>query len=113
MNIAKNMENAVFVASRKKLFDFLNKKLGGKFPVILRENGTSFKGAKGAVCMPGTAVLETFMAGVPTTAVAVIGPLTYIVGKLFLKTKYLTLPNIILDKEVVKEYVFLDFFLYS
>jgi len=106
ISIAKNEENAVFVASRKELFDFLNKKLGGKFPVILREHGTSFAGAKAAVCTPGTAVLETYLAGVPTTAVAVIDPLTYIMGKIFLKTKYLTLPNIILQKEVVREYVF-------
>ena len=107
ISIAKKVENAVFVASRKELFDFLNKKLNGKFPVILKERGTSFKGARAAVCMPGTAVLETFMAGVPTTAVAVIDPLTYIMGKLFLKTKYLTLPNIISGEELVKEYIFL------
>ncbi len=106
MSIAKNEKNAVFVASRKELFDFLSEKLGGKFPVILREHGTSFEGAKAAVCTPGTAVLETYLAGVPTIAVAVIDPLTYIMGKFFLKTKYLTLPNIILQKEVVKEYVF-------
>jgi len=104
--LAKNEKNAVFVASRKELFDFLNKKLGGKFPVILREHGTSFAGAKAAVCTPGTAVLETYLAGVPTTAVAVIDPLTYIIGKIFLKTKYLTLPNIILQKEVVREHLF-------
>jgi lipid-A-disaccharide synthase len=108
MALAKSEENAVFVASRKELFDFLNKKLGGKFPVILREHGTSFAGAKAAVCTPGTAVLETYLAGVPTTSVAVVDPLTYIIGKIFLKTKYLTLPNIILQKEVVKEQVFLN-----
>jgi len=106
MSLAKNEKDAVFVASRKELYDFLSKKLSGKFPVILRELGTSFAGAKAAVCTPGTAVLETYLAGVPTTAVAVIDPLTYIMGKIFLKTKYLTLPNIILQKEVVKESVF-------
>jgi len=111
MALAKNEKEAVFVASRKELFDFLNKKLGGKFPVILREHGTSFAGAKAAVCTPGTAVLETYLAGVPTTAVAVIDPLTYIMGKIFLKTKYLTLPNIIMQREVVKEYVFSTLFL--
>jgi lipid-A-disaccharide synthase len=50
--------------------------------------------------------LELYLTGVPTTAIAVIDPLTYIMGKLFLRTKYLTLPNIILQKEVVKEYIF-------
>jgi len=110
-NIAKGVENAVFVASRKELFDFLSKKLNGKFPVILKERGMSFKGAKAAFCMPGTAVLEAFAADVPTTAVAVIDPLTFIIGNMFLKTKYLTLPNIILDKEVVPEYIYLDIYL--
>jgi len=107
MSIAKNEEKAVFVASRKELFDFLNKKLGGKFPVVLKRHGVSFKGAKAAVCTPGTAVLEAYLAGVPTTAVVVVDPLTYIIGKIFLKTKYLTLPNIILQREVVRECVFL------
>jgi len=107
ISIAESTENAVFVASRKELFDFLNRKFGGKFPVILKERGVSFAGARAAVCMPGTAVLETFLAGVPTTAVAVIDPLTYIMGKLFLRTKYLTLPNIIFSKEVVPEHIFL------
>ncbi len=107
ITIAKNEENAVFVASRNELFDFLNKKLKGKFPVILKEHGASFAGAKAAVCTPGTAVLEAYLAGVPTIAAAVIDPLTYIMGKIFLKTKYLTLPNIILQKEVVREHIFL------
>jgi len=109
VSIAKNEKNAVFVASRRELFDFLNEKLGGKFPVILKEHGVSFAGARAAVCTPGTAVLEAYLAGVPTTAVVVVDPLTYIMGKIFLKTKYLTLPNIILQKEVVREYVFLYF----
>jgi lipid-A-disaccharide synthase len=109
MELAQSTENVLFVASRKELFDFLNKKLNGKFPVILKEHGISFTGAKSAFCMPGTAVLELYLAGVPTTAIAVIDPLTYIMGKLFLKTKYLTLPNIILNKEVVKEKVYVSF----
>jgi lipid-A-disaccharide synthase len=109
IEIAKSTENAVFVASRSELFDFLSKKLCGRFPVILKEPGASFEGARAAVCMPGTAVLESFIAGIPTTAVAVIDPLTYIMGKLFLKTKYLTLPNIILKREAVKERIFVGF----
>jgi len=106
ISIAEGVENAVFVASRKELFDFLSEKLGGRFPVVLRERGVSFKGAREAFCMPGTAVFETFMAGVPTTAVAVVDPLTYIMGKLFLKTRFLTLPNIILGQKVVNEHIF-------
>jgi lipid-A-disaccharide synthase len=107
MEIAEKYEYSLFVASRKEVLDFLSKKLDGKFPVILKPDNCSFFGAKAAVCMPGTAVLETFTAGIPTTAVAVTDPFTYILGKLFLKTKYLTLPNIILGKEVVPEHIFI------
>jgi lipid-A-disaccharide synthase len=107
MEIAKKYECSLFVASRKEIFDFLNKKLDGKFPVILKPDNCSFSGAKAAVCMPGTAVLETFIAKVPTTAIVVVNPFTYIMGKIFFKTKYLTLPNIILDKEVVPEHIFI------
>ncbi|MDR2580903.1 MAG: hypothetical protein LBC85_07930 [Fibromonadaceae bacterium] len=109
IELAESTENAAFVASRKELFDFLNKKLNGKFPVILKEHGVSFAGAQTVVCMPGTAALESFIAGVPTTAVAVIDPITYIIGKFVLKTKYLTLPNIILQKEVIREEVYWSF----
>jgi len=107
MEIAKEYESSLFVASRPEILAFLSKKLDGKFPVILKPDGCSFQGAKAAVCMPGTVVLETFIAKVPTTAVVVIDPFTYILGKLFLKTKYLTLPNIILGKEVVPEHIFI------
>jgi len=107
IQIAREYEHPLFVASRKEIFDFLSKKLAGKFPVMLKPDNCSFSGAKAAVCMPGTAVLETYNAGVPTIAVAVTDPFTYIFGKLFLKTKYLTLPNIILGKEVVPEHIFI------
>jgi lipid-A-disaccharide synthase len=110
IELAETCENALFVASRKELYDFLSKKLNKKFPVILKEPKSSFAGARAAICTPGTAILETYIAGVPTTAVATIDPITYIVGKLFLKTKYLSLPNIILDKEVIKEYIFVSCF---
>lgn len=111
VEIAKTYENAVFVAPRKEILDFLNEKLAGQFPVVLKPGNCSFAGASRAFCMPGTAVLETYAAKVPTTAIAVIDPVTYIIGKLFLKTKYLTLPNIILQKEVVEEKIFLYLFL--
>jgi lipid-A-disaccharide synthase len=107
MEIAKKYEYSLFVAPRKEVFDFLSKKLDGKFPVVLKSDNCSFSGAKAAVCMPGTAVLETFTAKVPTTAIVVVNPFTYIMGKLFFKTKYLTLPNIILDKEIVPEHIFI------
>jgi len=103
IKLASKCENAVFVAPRKEILDFLNKKLKGKFPVVLKPSDCSFAGAAAAFCMPGTVALETYIAGVPTTAIAVVDPVTYIIGKLLLRTKYLTLPNILLQREAVKE----------
>jgi lipid-A-disaccharide synthase len=108
MEMASKHENALFVAPRREIFDFLSKKLGKKFPVFLKPADVSFAGANAAVCMPGTVALETFVDGVPTTAVAVVDLLTFAIGKLFLKTKYLTLPNIILQREVVPEHKFIS-----
>jgi lipid-A-disaccharide synthase len=109
MEMASEHENALFVAPRKEILDFLSKKLGNKFPVVLKPANASFAGASAAVCMPGTAALETFTAEVPTKAVAVVDLLTLLIGKLFLKTKYLTLPNIILQREVIHEHLFVNF----
>jgi lipid-A-disaccharide synthase len=106
MEMASKHENAVFVASRREILVLLCKELAGKFPVVLKPSDVSFAGANAAVCMPGTVALETFVAGVPTRAVAVVDLLTLAIGKLFLKTKYLTLPNIILQKEVIHEHLF-------
>jgi lipid-A-disaccharide synthase len=106
MEMASKHENAVFVASRREILVLLCKELAGKFPVVLKPADVSFAGASAAVCMPGTVASEAVADGVPTTAVAVVDLLTLAIGKLFLKTKYLTLPNIILQKEVVPEHLF-------
>lgn len=61
--------------------------------------------AEAAIVTSGTAVLETALLGVPQVAVYKISTFSYAVAKYFIKVKYITLPNLILDAPVVKEVI--------
>jgi len=51
----------------------------------------------------GTAALEAMLAKVPMVVAYRVKPITYIIAKSLVKVKYTSLPNLIADKEVVKE----------
>ncbi|MGA1846847.1 lipid-A-disaccharide synthase [Deferribacter abyssi] len=51
----------------------------------------------------GTATLESAIIGTPLILIYKVGKITEMLGKLFIKTKYIGLPNIVTDKEVVPE----------
>ena len=59
--------------------------------------------AVAAVVTSGTATLETALFGVPEVVIYKMGELTYQIGRHFVKPKYFSLVNLILDREVVKE----------
>lgn len=59
-----------------------------------------------ALSKSGTVTLELAMAGIPTVIAHRVHPLTYFIGKLLVKgIRYLSLPNILLDREAVPEFV--------
>ena len=51
----------------------------------------------------GTAALEAMLAKTPMVVAYRVKPLTYIIAKALVKVKYTSLPNLIADKEIVKE----------
>ena len=51
----------------------------------------------------GTVTLESSIAGVPTIAAYKVSPLSYLVGRLFIKIRYMSLTNLILDREALPE----------
>lgn len=51
----------------------------------------------------GTAALEAMLAKVPMVVAYKVNLLTYIIAKSLVKVKYTSLPNLIADKEIVKE----------
>ena len=76
-------------------------------PVITGDTYQMLLHAKAAVVNSGTATLETALIGTPQIVVYhVIGGRLAIIGKnIFIKTKYISLVNIVAQREVVKELI--------
>lgn len=59
--------------------------------------------ADGAWVSSGTAVLETALTGVPAVAIYVIPPALIWYGRRMIKHRFITLPNLVLGREIVPE----------
>ena len=112
--------NFVLVASRESLktqFERAVAKLSpaGSAPAWLRiavapqearERATFYARHAAALCMPGSATLELALSGVPLVVADVLDPLTYFIGKHFVKTDYFALPNVLLGRSAYPEIFF-------
>ena len=65
----------------------------------------AFVASTASLCISGTAVLELAVAKVPTVVAYKISKLSYAIAKHFVKIKNVTLPNIIMEKTVVPEFI--------
>lgn len=61
--------------------------------------------ATAALVTSGTATLETALIGVPQVVCYTANPVSYVLAKNLIKIKYISLVNLILDKEVVPELI--------
>ena len=61
--------------------------------------------AECAVIASGTATLEAAYYGLPYCLVYRVAPLTYVLGRLLVKIKYIGIVNILAGEEVVKEFI--------
>jgi lipid-A-disaccharide synthase len=65
--------------------------------------------ADAAFVASGTAVLETVLAGVPSVALYIVNPMVVGYGrrmqKRIFKARYITLPNLVLERELVPEFL--------
>ena len=61
--------------------------------------------SKAAIVTSGTATLETALFGVPQVVCYKGSVISYQIGKRLVKVKYISLVNLIMDKEVVKELI--------
>ncbi len=61
-----------------------------------------------AVITSGTATFQAALIGVPMVVIYRLFPITYLIGKLLVKVKYISLVNLILQREVVKELIQID-----
>lgn len=59
--------------------------------------------SEAAVIASGTATLQSALLGTPFVVIYKLSPLTFFIGRMLVKVKYVTLLNILLDKEVARE----------
>ena len=75
-------------------------------PQLSTERSACFARFSKALTAPGTASLELALSGTPEVVCDVLDPMTYFVGKNFVKTDYFALPNILSDSKSVRELYF-------
>ncbi|HEX3672063.1 MAG TPA: hypothetical protein VHT92_10225 [Candidatus Cybelea sp.] len=70
---------------------------------VLRGVSGAVADADAAIVASGTAVLETALLGVPAVAIYVIPPILIRYGHRMIRHRFITLPNLVLKREVVPE----------
>jgi len=71
--------------------------------VIFNQTYDLLKHAHAAIVTSGTATLETALFNIPQVVVYKMIQFQYDIGKFFIKVRFFSLVNIIMDKEIVKE----------
>lgn len=66
------------------------------------------KHSSAAMVTSGTATLETALLGTPQVVCYWVSPLSTIVGKMIVKIKYISLVNIVMQREVVRELLYAE-----
>lgn len=94
---------AATLNQRKRIFELIN---GIENITILDEKLTLAEAAaqcRAAIAASGTVTLELALMGLPTVVCYRFSVITEMIAKLFLKIKYISLPNLIMEREVFKE----------
>jgi lipid-A-disaccharide synthase len=82
---------------------------GFGIPVVFDQTHALLRQAQAALVASGTATLETALLDVPQVVGYKLNVLSYYVAKLLVHLRFISLVNLILDKEVVKELIQNDF----
>ena len=94
------------IASTEKMYDLCNKLSQNKNVIIVKNKTYSvLRISKLALVTSGTATLETAMLNIPQVVCYKTDVITYFLGKILIKIKWISLVNIIMKKEVVKELI--------
>ncbi|NTW25611.1 MAG: lipid-A-disaccharide synthase [Lentimicrobium sp.] len=76
-----------------------------KIPVIMNKTYDLLRQASAAFVTSGTATLETALIGTPQVVCYKGGLASYLIARQVIKVKYISLVNLIMDTEVVKELI--------
>lgn len=77
----------------------------GSFPVLFGETYELLSHSEAALVTSGTATLETALLGIPEVVCYKGGPISYYIARSLVNIKFISLVNLIMDKEVVKELI--------
>ena len=88
---------------RKEWYDKFLK--DDKIKIVYDKTYNILKRSTAAIVTSGTATLETALFNVPQIVCYKSSLFSYLVGKIFIKLKFISLVNIIMEKEVVKELI--------
>ncbi len=79
---------------------------GQKIPILFGKTYELLQQSRGAVVASGTATLETAVINVPQVVCYIIelGRFTSLLRKIFLKIQWISLVNLVMNKEIVKEF---------
>jgi len=105
-SVAPFFEGYQFVIGGMSRFDesfYRSKITVPNVSVVFNQTYQLLKHAKAAVVVSGTATLETALIGTPEILVYKTSPITWGIGSLFVKLKYLGLPNLIMDDSIIPE----------
>lgn len=78
---------------------------GAKIPVVFNATYDLLNQSYAAIVASGTATLETALFNVPQVVVYKGGKLTIAIARVLVKLKFISLVNLIMDKQVVKELI--------
>lgn len=112
MEVAKKFPDYTFVIagapSREAAFyqPYINQP---NVRLVLGQTYNLLQQAQAALVTSGTATLETALFGVPEVVCYKGGALSYAIAKQLVKVKYISLVNLVMDREVVKELIQADF----
>jgi lipid-A-disaccharide synthase len=76
---------------------------GSGVTVVFNQTYDLLSHSEAAVVTSGTATLETALFGVPEAVIYKMGKLTYTIGSRFVKPRFFSLVNLIMDRAVVRE----------
>jgi lipid-A-disaccharide synthase len=76
-----------------------------KIQIVFNQTYSLLQKSTAALVTSGTATLETALFGVPEVVCYKGGAISYSIAKQLIKVKYISLVNLIMDKEIVKELI--------
>ncbi|AMR30173.1 lipid-A-disaccharide synthase [Mucilaginibacter sp. PAMC 26640] len=106
--VAKRFTNYQFVIAGAPTFDadYYRQYIGSTpIPVVFNATYDLLRNSEAAIVASGTATLETALLNVPQVVVYKGNTVTIGIAKMLIKIKFISLVNLILDRQIVKELI--------